>query len=161
MNHFPKSFEITKKDNLNRNISKMEIDYGKKNFYFIPKTYIFPKEFSVFLADAERNRLHTYICKPSFSSRGRGIFLTDSIDEIREVSNSKYVVSHYLDNPMLINGYKYDLRVYVCITSINPLRIYIYNEGIVRFATEKYTTKKLNNLFIHLTNFSINKYNEK
>ena len=42
INHFPKSFEITRKDKLNRNISKMEIDHGRKNFNFIPKSYIFP-----------------------------------------------------------------------------------------------------------------------
>jgi len=60
---------------------------------------------------------------------------------------------------MLINERKFDLRIYVVITSINPLRIYLYNEGIVRFATENYTKKKLHNLFIHLTNYSINKHN--
>jgi len=31
------------------NISRMELDHGKKNFHFLPKTYIFPKEFSLFL----------------------------------------------------------------------------------------------------------------
>jgi len=48
------------------------------------------------------------------------------------------VVSHYINNPLLINGYKFDIRVYVLITCFNPLRIYIYNEGLGRFATERY-----------------------
>ena len=72
------------------------------------------------------------------------------------------VVSRYIMNPHLIEGYKYDLRLYVIVTSYDPLRIYLYEEGLVRFATEKYTTAKddLDNLFIHLTNFSINKDSE-
>lgn len=28
------------------------------------------------------------------------------------------------------------MRIYVLVTCIQPLRIYIYNDGIVRFATE-------------------------
>jgi hypothetical protein len=48
------------------------------------------------------------------------------------------VVSHYIDDPLLINDLKFDLRIYVAVTSINPLLIYIYEDGLVRFATEKY-----------------------
>jgi hypothetical protein len=59
----------------------------------------------------------------------------------------------------LINGHKFDLRIYVAITSVNPLRIYVYDEGLVRFATEKYDTTDLKNVFSHLTNYSINKNN--
>lgn len=58
---------------------------------------------------------------------------------------------------MLIDGYKWDLRIYVAVTSINPLRIYVYEEGLARFASEKYDTKDLKNIFSHLTNYSINK----
>lgn len=42
----------------------------------------------------------------------------------------------YISNPHLIHNYKYDLRVYVLITSIDPLRVYMYKDGLVRFATE-------------------------
>ena len=45
------------------------------------------------------------------------------------------LASKYISNPHLINGLKYDLRVYVLVTSFNPLKIYIYNDGLVRFAT--------------------------
>ena len=57
----------------------------------------------------------------------------------------------------MIDGYKWDLRIYVAVTSINPLRIYVYEEGLVRFASEKYDTSDLKNIYSHLTNYSINK----
>lgn len=66
---------------------------------------------------------------------------------------------------MLIDGLKFDLRIYVVVTSIYPLRIYVYEEGLARFATEKYKSPTQDDVqhstFRHLTNYSLNKYNKK
>jgi hypothetical protein len=69
------------------------------------------------------------------------IIVTDDIEIIasRLEKYSSLVVSQYIDNPLLINGYKFDLRIYVGITSVYPLRVYIYEEGLARFATELYS----------------------
>lgn len=68
------------------------------------------------------------------------------------------MVSRYIRNPLLINGHKFDLRVYVLVTSVEPLRIYVFKEGLARFATEQYTNNGgAENKFVHLTNYSINK----
>lgn len=71
------------------------------------------------------------------------------------------VISRYISNPLLINGHKFDLRVYVVVTSYEPMRVYIYKEGLARFASVSYSTKSSKqNKFMHLTNYSINKKNE-
>ena len=71
------------------------------------------------------------------------------------------MVSRYVHNPLLINSHKFDLRVYVLVTSIEPLRIYVFKEGLARFATEAYNTTDKTNKYSHLTNYSINKKNDK
>ncbi len=72
------------------------------------------------------------------------------------------MVQRYLKNPLLINGYKFDLRIYVLVTSVNPIEIFLYKEGFGRFSTIPFSldpTDK-NNKYIHLTNVSIQKYNQ-
>jgi len=50
------------------------------------------------------------------------------------------VVQHYIASPYLINSSKFDLRIYVYVTCYDPLRIYIYDNGLARFASVKYAT---------------------
>lgn len=73
------------------------------------------------------------------------------------------MVSRYIDNPLILFGHKFDLRIYVVVTSFDPLRVYIYREGLARFASEKYSNEAFTDeksKFSHLTNYSINKNNE-
>ena len=62
----------------------------------------------------------------------------------------------------MIDGFKYDLRIYALVTCFDPLKVYLFKEGLARFATQKYTNsqKNVDKRFIHLTNYSVNKKNE-
>ena len=101
-----------------------------------------------------------YIIKPEAGSQGKGIYVTKKMSDIP--LTKKVVVQEYIQNPFLIDGYKFDLRIYVLVTRVEPLWIYIYREGIARFCTEKYNSKIFDkedekSSFVHLTNYSINK----
>ena len=82
------------------------------------------------------NKNHTFICKPDASWQGKGIFLMNSLNKIQLKEN--YIAQRYIENPYLIDGLKFDLRIYVLITGVDPLRIFIYKDGLARFATHKY-----------------------
>jgi tubulin polyglutamylase TTLL5 len=160
INHFPRSHEMTRKDLMYNNLARMATLHGPKNFGFVPKTFIMPGEAGE-LEYEMSSRTRTWIVKPANSSQGKGIFLTSKFLEVRsrQVPRREMVVSEYIDNPLLIDGLKFDLRIYAAITSVNPLRIYMYKEGLVRFATEKFN-KKGSSRLMHLTNYSLNKFSE-
>lgn len=73
-----------------------------------------------------------------------------------------YVISRYLDRPLLIGGKKFDLRLYVLVTSFRPLRAYISRHGFCRFCTVKYNASltSMDNMFVHLTNVSLQKHSD-
>ena len=70
------------------------------------------------------------------------------------------MVQDYLDDPHLINDRKYVLRLYVLVSSVEPLRVYLYDEGFAKLASDPYDLDDLDNPFAHLTNPDINALNE-
>ena len=162
INHYPKTTGITKKDCLARNLKRMRGVYGPVVFNFSPLAFNLPNDYTKFVAEytklreKEQGKQIYWICKPADLSRGRGIFVFRDLSELQYDCSA--VVQRYISNPMLISGYKFDLRIYVAVTSFHPLNIYIYREGIVRFSTEKFDLGVLKNLYAHLTNTSINKH---
>eukprot|EP00762_Andalucia_godoyi_P000679 ANDGO_05244.mRNA.1 putative beta-tubulin polyglutamylase len=190
VNHFPRTYEATRKDKLYRNVHRMQQLHGR-SFDFIPKTFILPAEINNFyeefakltgaqqgfstsalmhgspsrrFRDRELEHMRaasdpypTWICKPWASSQGKGIFLVNDPDSIP--SDLQCIVSRYVSNPLLIDGFKFDLRIYVAVTSYEPLRIYVHEDGLARFATTPYRhhPRNLGALRMHLTNYSINK----
>jgi hypothetical protein len=49
------------------------------------------------------------------------------------------VCQRYIANPLTIDGFKFDLRLYVCVLSFAPmLEAYIHTEGFARYSSVKY-----------------------
>lgn len=139
---------------------------------FIPTTFMLPQDYNLFAEEFKRNPCSTWIVKPSAKARGVGIFILNKLSQLKKwsrdsrsnnfqlpQSKDSYVISRYIDNPLLIGGKKFDLRMYVLVTSFRPLKIYLYRLGFCRFCTVKYNANvnELDNLFVHLTNVSIQK----
>lgn len=69
------------------------------------------------------------------------------------------VCQQYVSKPFLIDGFKFDLRVYVLVTSCDPLRIFVYEDGLGRFATLKYMEPSNHNVVSAEKNISQNCWN--
>ncbi|ORX54877.1 hypothetical protein BCR36DRAFT_13404 [Piromyces finnis] len=160
LNHIslPRNTWITKKDALFRLLRMLKGSYGSC-YNFFPKSFILPTEYLSFIKyyseEREKNINTIWICKPTDLSRGRGIFIIKSLNDL--TYNNRIVLQKYIRDPLLISGYKFDLRCYVMVKGTYPLNIYLYEEGLARFATNKYDTDDITNVFSHLTNTSINK----
>ena len=109
-----------------------------------------------------------FIVKPDAGSKGDGIELTT--EPVRKTPSSAYdtgrVVQEYIGNPMLLDGLKFDLRLFVLVTSVGgsddagPAQCFLCREGLVRFAVEAYEAADLANVHAHLTNYALNRRND-
>ena len=70
-------------------------------------------------------------------------------------------MQRYIKDPYLLDGYKFDLRLYVLVTSFQPLEAFIYKDGFGRISTEPFSLHDLSNRLIHLTNSSVQKLSSK
>jgi hypothetical protein len=102
-----------------------------------PESFVLPQDRAALEAFAKApDAPPLWIVKPIRSSGGQGIRVTDDVGTA--VGESDVVVQRYIDRPYLIDGCKGHCRIYGLITSVEPLRAYVYSEGIVRLAPEPY-----------------------
>ena len=138
-------------------------------FPFWPKCWIIPDDHSHLVSwmddRKEAGEDSNVIVKPGGGSLGEGIFITQDWMDFNvkiEVRNPGFsaLAQVYVPRPLLLNGFKFDLRVYVVLTSLSPLKAYLCTEGLARFCTAEYeapTAANLGNAMAHLTNYSLNK----
>lgn len=122
------------------------------NFY--PKTFVLPDQIDSFFQTRQKDKT-TYIIKPNSGSLGKGITIIKPDQESFSLSDQLLVAQEYIES-YLIDNTKFDLRIYVLIASISPLRIYVYRDGLARFCSEDASH---DSDYAKLTNVSFNKNN--
>lgn len=145
-----------------------------EDFAFSPQTWILPYDLAQLKAAMAKGD-ETFIAKPTGGAQGKGIVLARRWKELeriaerskiqvgptgKEQSRNEFVVQRYFSQPLLLDGLKFDMRLYVVVTSVVPLRAYLFKEGLARFCTVPYqepTNGNLKDSRMHLTNFALNK----
>ncbi|RLN10454.1 hypothetical protein BBJ28_00022743 [Nothophytophthora sp. Chile5] len=143
-------------------------------FDFWAATFVLPHEYGMFLEEFKRTAGGRWIMKPVGKAQGRGIFLFEKLSDISDWKREPtwkgdgalqaktadtYIVQKYVESPYLLGGKKFDLRLYVLVSSFSPLSFWIYRAGFARFSHARYSQRKgdMDNLFMHLTNASVQK----
>ncbi|XP_020487991.1 probable tubulin polyglutamylase TTLL9 [Labrus bergylta] len=178
INHFRNHYELTRKNlmvkNLKRYRKNLERDVGRMEVSkcdFFPCTFALPSEYHLFVEEFKRCPGSTWIMKPVAKSQGKGIFLfrklkditdwkkdgTRSEDQKDAAQVESYVAQRYIENPYLINGRKFDLRVYVLVTSYIPLKVWLYRDGFARFSSTRFSLSTIDDKYMHLTNVAVQK----
>ena len=173
VNHFPGSWALGRKDGLWKALS-VQMQKHAAEYTFAPRTFVLPQDRGALEKALELTRSDSnqkkprpgalrgggvLIVKPLNSSRGRGIHLSMSMPDLPP--DGKALVQDYIDRPLTLNDHKFDLRMYVLVTSFDPLRAYVFQEGLARFASQPYTLPTdSSDLYSQLTNYSICKHDE-
>ncbi|XP_065176450.1 probable tubulin polyglutamylase ttll-15 [Sycon ciliatum] len=125
VNHFPGSGFIT---------NKMSLSTSK--IKYLPKAYKIPSDVDALKKSAKSNPKKMFVMK---SNDHRGIKIKTLADMDLSEKGRLNFVQEFVDKPYLVDGRKFDIGVYVVIASINPLRVYMYEEEVLlRFCTVDY-----------------------
>lgn len=115
VNHFPGTGFITNK-----------VDLATSDSKFIPKAFKNSEHKEKFLKYAAENKNAMFLQK---HNQHRGVYLKNvtAID----LSSGESFVQEYVQDPFLVDGYRFDIGVYVALTSVNPLRAYWFRGDVL------------------------------
>ena len=141
--------DLCEKINMARYLRNLEPLLGESSplLQTAPRTFVLPAEraqldqwFKMKTGPGlprEGKTFPSIIVKPKGGSKGKGIFITQSLAEIPP--NDDVVAQEYIGDPLLLGGLKFDLRIYVVVVGLGEeQRAFIVNEGLVRFCTKPY-----------------------
>lgn len=125
INKFPGSGYVT---------SKVELANSDGFSKYVPKAFKIPGDKEVFDEYVKEHPDSIWVQKGN-NHRGVEILPVDKLN----FSKPNTFIQRYVDKPFLIDGYKFDLGIYTIITSVSPLRLYVYwGDMLIRLCPEKY-----------------------
>jgi hypothetical protein len=164
INRIPGMTDLSHKRNTAYFLNKFR-KYFPDSFDFYPETFLIPNDLKA-LNESYKENKSILIAKPTAGSQGDDIHLISRLKDLESflrtstLDSYKYIVQRYIGNPLIIDGKKFDLRLYVLVVSVNPLVVYLNEEGLARFCTQNYEKvdeKNISNVYMHLSNYSLNK----
>uniref|UniRef100_A0A7S3G1I1 Tubulin--tyrosine ligase-like protein 5 n=1 Tax=Palpitomonas bilix TaxID=652834 RepID=A0A7S3G1I1_9EUKA len=128
-------------------------------FKMLPMTFNLPEEKEQLMKEVRANPKAVWVSKTN-AHRGQSVNVVEAQEIIDNPSAvlSKPIVQKYVEDPLLIDGYKFGVRVWVVPRSVDPLKVYIYKDGLTLFTTHKYESgDALKDKSMQLTNVWVNK----
>ncbi|OMJ75874.1 hypothetical protein SteCoe_24893 [Stentor coeruleus] len=169
-NRLPNNNCICNKKEMFKNMKNYYDQVGIDIFTIVPLTFHIESgasdsQFQSFLNTYTEGS--TWIIKPGeATNRGKGIKVSSSLDKIKSIISRQrkshtYIIQKYIQNPLLINKRKFDIRCYALLTSFaNQLQGYFFKDGYLRTSCKEFNIKNTNDKFVHLTNDAIQKNHE-
>ena len=152
---------------------------GNKKFIELFNVNLSPKIGSIQninIPETFNNGKNLWIIKPVNLNRGRYITveknLHNIIKKLEEIQSKKkicddkkkdikceyLIIQKYLEKPLLYQGRKFDIRLWVLFIADKSDEVYVFKQGHLKATCTQYDPDS-DDLFVHLTNYSVQKYN--
>ena len=84
--------------------------------------------------------------------------IRNSVRKKGQYKSNKIILQKYIEKPLLYNGRKFDTRFWVLLT--HKMDIYLFKEGHLKATSFNFSLENTD-LYVHLTNYSVQKYSDK
>ncbi|RHY35209.1 hypothetical protein DYB32_000269 [Aphanomyces invadans] len=150
VNHLPGNYALVTKGYVYSNQVRLQHLHGNEHFDFIPRQFRLPDERDDFVASFQATQrggndtAFLHADDPSYGQRWliknqnhRGVHFFSGLDHLDKYMSTNDMVAQCIE-PMLVSGHKFDIGLYVAVSSIDPLRVYIYHNALLRMCKLKY-----------------------